>query len=240
MEESKGEVVFDSLNLDPHLFINEALNVVDDLVGDAFDFYQSQASAALKTEGSDRSQDLIMGISRVRTLVQSGLDKRLAMWEKYCLNHCFSVPEDFSLPSNDESPADTSISYGCLYDVDLDTELDSLRNKLSEVRKENVELNLEFLVLERKTASSNSQANYFNEALQLYEQSSVNEMFKEMMGTASDLRAKIGKLKRRKMEDSKLTNVDKVHTNGDISHHHKGFSNAKLDDIPEILAYLNL
>ena len=85
--------------------------------------------------------------------------------------------------------------------MDLDTELDSLRNKLSEVlsasyvdyflcfcnfirkyifqvRKENVELNLEFLVLERKTASSNSQANYFNEALQLYEQSSVNEMFK--------------------------------------------------------------
>ncbi|XP_022931718.1 protein MIS12 homolog isoform X1 [Cucurbita moschata] len=240
MEGSKSDVVFDSLNLDPQLFINEALNVVDDLVGDASDFYQSQASTALKSEGSDRSQDLIMGISRVRTLAQSGLDKRLAMWEKYCLNHCFSVPEDFSLPSNDESPADTSISYGCLYDVDLDTELDSLRNKLSEVRKENVELNQEFQALERKTASSNSQANYFNEALQLYEQSSVNEMFQEMMGTASDLRAEIGKLKRRKMEDSKLTNVDKVHTNGDISHHHKGFSNAKLDDIQEFLAYLNL
>ena len=47
MEESKGEVVFDSLNLDPHLFINEALNVVDDLVGDAFDFYQSYASLCL-------------------------------------------------------------------------------------------------------------------------------------------------------------------------------------------------
>ncbi|KAG6587622.1 Protein MIS12-like protein, partial [Cucurbita argyrosperma subsp. argyrosperma] len=208
MEGSKSDVVFDSLNLDPQLFINEALNVVDDLVGDASDFYQSQASTALKSEGSDRSQDLIMGISRVRTLAQSGLDKRLAMWEKYCLNHCFSVPEDFSLPSN--------------------------------VRKENVELNQEFQALERKTASSNSQANYFNEALQLYEQSSVNEMFQEMMGTASDLRAEIGKLKRRKMEDSKLTNVDKVHTNGDISHHHKGFSNAKLDDIQEFLAYLNL
>ncbi|KAG6589575.1 Protein MIS12-like protein, partial [Cucurbita argyrosperma subsp. sororia] len=238
MEGSKGEEVFDSLNLNPQLFINEALNIVDDLVDDAFDFYQTQASASLKTEGSDRSQDLILGISRVRTFVQSGLDKRLAMWEKYCLNHCFSVPEGFSLPSNDESPVVTSVSRDCLYDVDLDTELDFLRNKLSEVRKENVVLNQELQALERQTASSNSQVNRFNEALQLYEQNSVNEMFQEMMGTASELRAKIGKLKKRRMEESKLTKVEKIHTNGDISHHHKGFSNAKLDDIQEFLADL--
>lgn len=85
--------------------------------------------------------------------------------------------------------------------MDLDTELDSLRNKLSEVfsvsyvyylcfcisyfirkyifqvRKENFVLNQELQALERQTASSNSQVNYFNEALQLYEQNSVNEMF---------------------------------------------------------------
>ncbi|XP_038879945.1 protein MIS12 homolog [Benincasa hispida] len=229
MEGSKGEAVFDSLNLNPQLFINEALNIVDDLVDDAFGFYQSQASATLKTEGSDRSQDLTLGISRVRALVQLGLDKRLAMWEKYCLNHCFSVPEGFSLPSNDDSPGVTSISHD--YDVGLDTELDFLRNKLSEVRKENIVLNQELQALERQTATSNSQINHFNEALQLYEQNSVNEMFQEMMGTASELRAKIGKLKKRRMEESKLTKVEKVHTNGDISHYHNGLSNAKLDDI---------
>lgn len=44
MEGSKGEAVFDSLNMNPQLFINEALNVVDDLVDDAFDFYQSYCS----------------------------------------------------------------------------------------------------------------------------------------------------------------------------------------------------
>lgn len=43
-----------------------------------------------------------------------------------------------------------------------------------------------------------------------------------MMGTASELRTKIGKLKKRRMEESKLTEVEKVDTNGDISHHHKG------------------
>lgn len=92
-----------------------------------------------------------------------------------------------------------------------------------------------------------------------------------MMGTASELRTKIGKLKKRRMEESKLTKVEEVHTNGDISHHHNGrffkllhdqsiwfsivegeylshvvdacfssagFSNAKLDDIQELLADL--
>uniref|UniRef100_A0A0A0LPL2 Centromere protein Mis12 n=1 Tax=Cucumis sativus TaxID=3659 RepID=A0A0A0LPL2_CUCSA len=235
MEGSKGEVVFNSLNLNPQLFINEALNTVDDLVDDAFDFYQSQASAALKTESSDRSQDLTLGISQVRALVQLGLHKRLAMWEKYCLNHCFSVPEGFSLPSDDESPGVTSISHD--HDVDLDTELDLLRNKLSEVRKENIVLNQELQALERQTASSNSQISHFNEALQLYEQSSVNDMFQEMIRTASELRVKIGKLKKR-TEETKLAIVEKVHTNGDISHHHKGFSNAKLDDIQEFLSGL--
>ncbi|XP_050936998.1 protein MIS12 homolog [Cucumis melo] len=236
MEGSKGESVFNSLNLNPQLFINEALNTVDDLVDDAFDFYQSQASAALKTEGSDRSQDLTLGISQVRALVQLGLDKRLAMWEKYCLNHCFSVPEGFSLPSNDESPGVTSINHD--QDVDLDTELDLLRNKLSEVRKENIVLNQELQALERQTASSNSQISHFNEALQLYEQSSVNDMFQEMIKTASELRSKIGKMKKRRTEEAKLAKVEKVHTNGDISHHHNGFSNAKLDDIQEFLSDL--
>lgn len=31
-------------------------------------------------------------------MVQAVLDKRLGMWEKYCLLHCFAVPEGFSLP----------------------------------------------------------------------------------------------------------------------------------------------
>lgn len=39
MEGSESEAVFNSLNLNPQLFINEALNSVDDLVDDAFDFY---------------------------------------------------------------------------------------------------------------------------------------------------------------------------------------------------------
>ncbi|KGN63753.2 protein MIS12 homolog isoform X2 [Cucumis sativus] len=230
MEGSKGEVVFNSLNLNPQLFINEALNTVDDLVDDAFDFYQSQASAALKTESSDRSQDL--------TLVREY--RKSERWSNWVCISDWPCGKSTALITvfqclKDESPGVTSISHD--HDVDLDTELDLLRNKLSEVRKENIVLNQELQALERQTASSNSQISHFNEALQLYEQSSVNDMFQEMIRTASELRVKIGKLKKR-TEETKLAIVEKVHTNGDISHHHKGFSNAKLDDIQEFLSDL--
>ena len=33
-------------------------------------------------------------------MIQGVLDKRLEMWEKYCLRHCFSVPEGFSMPKS--------------------------------------------------------------------------------------------------------------------------------------------
>jgi hypothetical protein len=40
MEGSEGDAIFESLNLNPQLFINETLNTVDDLVDDAFHFFQ--------------------------------------------------------------------------------------------------------------------------------------------------------------------------------------------------------
>ncbi|XP_039011535.1 protein MIS12 homolog [Hibiscus syriacus] len=99
MEGSESEAIFDSLNLNPQLFINETLNTVDDLLNDAFDFYLQEASKLLKTDGSDRSHDLTKGINYICNMIQSSLDKRLAMWE-YCLRHCFMIPEGFSLPKN--------------------------------------------------------------------------------------------------------------------------------------------
>ena len=40
MEGSESEAIFESLNLNPQLFVNEVLNLVDDLLDGAFDFYQ--------------------------------------------------------------------------------------------------------------------------------------------------------------------------------------------------------
>lgn len=39
----------------------------------------------------------VQGVALIKKTIQSALDKRLVMWEEYCLNHCFEVPEGFSL-----------------------------------------------------------------------------------------------------------------------------------------------
>lgn len=47
MEGSKSEVVFDSMNLNPQLFINATINTVDDVVDEAFDFFTRLFSFSL-------------------------------------------------------------------------------------------------------------------------------------------------------------------------------------------------
>jgi len=39
------------------------------------------------------------GVDCIRQKVQSVLDQKLAVWEKYCLYHCFSLPQGFQLPN---------------------------------------------------------------------------------------------------------------------------------------------
>lgn len=39
MEGSESEAPFNSLNLNPQLFVNEVLNTVDNVVEDAFNFF---------------------------------------------------------------------------------------------------------------------------------------------------------------------------------------------------------
>lgn len=43
---------------------------------------------------------LLKGVIHLRNVIQTALDKRLGMWEKYCLRHCFAVPQGFSLERN--------------------------------------------------------------------------------------------------------------------------------------------
>lgn len=42
----------------------------------------------------------LQGVNVIRKMVQSNVDKRLLMWEQYCLDHCFEVPEGFVLPKS--------------------------------------------------------------------------------------------------------------------------------------------
>ncbi|TXG51556.1 hypothetical protein EZV62_024080 [Acer yangbiense] len=145
-----------------------------------------QASSHLKSDGTDRSQDLSKGVTYISNMIQTVLDKRLGMWEKYCLHHCFAVPEGFSLPQSNELPGESSMSKDALYDPDLDAQLDSLRDKLSAVGKESGQLSRELHALEKQSFSSDRFAGLASEALQLYEQHSVHDMFQEVEGAGGD------------------------------------------------------
>ncbi|XP_010435437.1 PREDICTED: protein MIS12 homolog isoform X1 [Camelina sativa] len=236
MEGSKSE----SMGLNPQLFINEAINTIEDYVDAAFEFYGQEASKILKIDGSDstKSQDLSNGIERVRGLVQSVMDKRMEMWEDYCLKYCFAVPDGFVLPKTEEKSSvysDQEMKDG-FYDQDLDAQLDSLRDKLNLVGKRSAELDSELQALERASVSREQSVRLVNEALELYDESSVGEMFKEMTKVASELRAKVDTLKTRRMKASESAKVERLNNHG------KEFSamtsDGKLEDLEKFQAEL--
>ncbi|XP_019086753.1 PREDICTED: protein MIS12 homolog isoform X2 [Camelina sativa] len=196
MEGSKSE----SMGLNPQLFINEAINTIEDYVDAAFEFYGQEASKILKIDGSDstKSQDL-------------------------------SNEEKSSVYSDQE------MKDG-FYDQDLDAQLDSLRDKLNLVGKRSAELDSELQALERASVSREQSVRLVNEALELYDESSVGEMFKEMTKVASELRAKVDTLKTRRMKASESAKVERLNNHG------KEFSamtsDGKLEDLEKFQAEL--
>ncbi|KAL1373130.1 hypothetical protein AAHE18_01G252300 [Arachis hypogaea] len=94
------EAIFESLNPNPQLFLNEIRNTLDNVVDEAFDFFHQEASTKLNYEGSiQRSEDLKKGVDCVWKRIQSVLDNRLAIWEKYFLLHCFAVLQGLHMPN---------------------------------------------------------------------------------------------------------------------------------------------
>lgn len=238
MEGSESEAIFDSLNLNPQLFINEVLNRVDDLLDGAFDFFHQEASTLLKIEGTDRAEDLAKGVGYLRNMIQSALDRPLTMWEKYCLRHCFVVPEGFSLPKANEPSGDIPMDVDAIDDTELDAQLESLRDKLTLVGKESAELNRELRALESQSLLSNHRAGSLNEALQLCEQYFDHDMFEELKRTAAELRAKVEKLKTKRVEETECIRMERMHiSNGDLfkMNHANGLSKATLEELQEFI-----
>ncbi|BAT76479.1 hypothetical protein LR48_Vigan01g269100 [Vigna angularis] len=237
MEGSESKAVFDALNLNPQLFCNEVLNNVDDVLDEAFNFFYQDASTKLNIEGTQKSQDLKRGVDCIRQRVQSVLDKQLGAWENYIIRHCFSLPRGFRLPNTDES-TESGHDPGAPFDPDIDAQLDSLREKLTEVAKDSEMLNQEIQLLERKSTVN---AGYINEAVQLYEKNSMNELFQEIVTTASELGMKLGKLNSSMIEETDQMKTKRIYsTEMDLSavHSAKGLSNKNLDDIEEFVGIM--
>ncbi|PKA51838.1 hypothetical protein AXF42_Ash008067 [Apostasia shenzhenica] len=192
MEGSKGEAAFSALGLNPQLFINGILNMVDDGVEAAFEFFHKEALKLLDSSGngsSNKSDDLVPGISSLRCSLEGVLDKQMSMWEKYCLMHCFSVPEEFIFPERHDSSGNHSKDF--LHpeasDEQLDLELDTLRSKLAAAGQKNAELQREIHSLEMKSQYDSATL----EVVQLYEENSVPQMYKEIGEAASKLNEKM-------------------------------------------------
>ncbi|KAJ4961888.1 hypothetical protein NE237_021798 [Protea cynaroides] len=236
MAGSESEAIFDSFNLNPQLFINEVLNAVDDMVDGAFEFYEQDASKLLAKTGADRSDELKKGISSIRHMIQAVLNKRLDMWEKYCLRHCFTVSEGFSLTKL--SPDDTPMDQDAPSDAELDAQLDSLREKLFVVGNESVELQRELQTLKKQSIICNSYSGSVNEALQLFEQNSTYETSQEIIRIASELRTRMERLKIRRREELDHIQVERMYNpNTDQTlMHSKGLSNAGLEYLQELAA----
>lgn len=241
MEGSESEAIFESLNLKPQLFINESLNLVDELVDGAFHHFQLEASRLLKTDSTDRSEDLQKGIDYIHNKVQASLDKRLVMWEQYCLRHCFTVPSGFSLPSGDEGSDNDPMDQDDTNDEQVEAKLDDLRDKLAENVKECAELNHELQELERKSTMSNQYISSVNEAVQLYEKSSAHDMFQDMLNAASELRRKMEQLKSKEMKEIERRRERANDANGDMLEfsYSNGLSKLRLDDLQDFIAKMN-
>ncbi|KAK3040226.1 hypothetical protein RJ639_028938 [Escallonia herrerae] len=225
MEGSESETIFDSLHLNPQLFINEVLNRLDDLLDGAFLFFRQQASTQLKVEGADRSDDLTKGVAHIRNMIQSNLDKRLAMWEKYCLMHCFVVPEGFSLRKTNESCDDNSVGFDDIGDSELDAQLDTLRDKLTSVGKESAELNKELRALERQSTLNNH---------------SAASLYGKLLRTASEFRAEVEKLKAQRVEESERKRNERLQITGDsfLMNRGNGLSGVALEELQGFVADL--
>ncbi|KAK1388044.1 2-aminoethanethiol dioxygenase-like [Heracleum sosnowskyi] len=238
MEGSESEAIFDSLNLNPQLFLNEILNRVDDLVDGALQCFHQEAATGLKIEGTNREDDLKKGVEYLQNMIYSALDRPLSMWEKYCLRHCFVVPQGFTLPVNNESTGEVAMDVDATDDTELDLQLNSLREKLVLVGKESAELNRELRMLERQSLLSNQRSRSLDEAVQLCEQYFDWDMFEELKKASSELRTKMEKLKTKRLEQTDCLKMNRMHTsNGSLFGVNcgNGLANTTLEELQQLM-----
>ncbi|XP_020084575.1 protein MIS12 homolog isoform X2 [Ananas comosus] len=235
MKVRESEAIFDVLGLNPQLFINEILNTVDDMVEGAFDFCLQRMPVVAGVGHAEKAKELPKGVYALRHLAKTILDKRMDSWEKYCLRHCFTVPEGFALPkANNLSTKDVLLEEE-LSDAEPDAWLDSMREKLSTIGKESGELQNEIFLLEKQSHFCTNYDATVAEAQQIFEESTVQEMFQDIARALPVLHCKISELNK-KRESLEHHRVRMLYGPTEDPHavHDDGFS-ARLEDVHDIL-----
>ncbi|GAB2281537.1 hypothetical protein Dimus_016119 [Dionaea muscipula] len=93
-------------------------------------------------------------------------------------------------------------------------------------------------ILERQSSLSDCLTSPMNEVLHLYGENHVDDMFQEMIGTESELRERIEKLKNKRLDENERERNERVYkteANASVFSSHKGLFNAKLEDLEAFL-----
>ncbi|XP_044440085.1 protein MIS12 homolog isoform X3 [Triticum aestivum] len=195
--EDETSMVEAALGLSPQIFINEVLNMVDDVRFQAFE--EGAPAAVGAATATNKAEELERGVNAICNLVTDVLNKRMNNWEMYCLRKCLTVPEGFVAPEDDNSSSMVLHKDGNS-DSELDAELNFLRKKLADANTESEELQREITSLERQATYKSSLNSSITEVLKLYEDKSIQDNIEAIVKAIPKLHQKMKVMKRKKVE----------------------------------------
>ncbi|CAN6278376.1 unnamed protein product [Urochloa humidicola] len=243
-DESAAAVAAEAaLGLSPHLFVDEALDIIADISAEAFEFCLQEAATSGvlgAATAAEKAADLKRGLNAIRHVVKDALDKKMTNWEKYCFQHCFNIPEGFVVPEDDNSCVNVLCNDGTT-DSNLDVELDSLRRKLESASKESENLQREMSSLERKTTYKRKLDSAVAEIQKLFEDKFVQKNFEDLAKAIPVLQQKINSMKKKRIEIGGLIAQQVWNTNGPRDNMHQAFAKgfiACTEDSQEIINIL--
>ncbi|XP_006647526.1 protein MIS12 homolog [Oryza brachyantha] len=186
-----------ALGLNAPLFVNSVLNAVDDVRYGAFEYCLQEGApeAVGAATATQKAEELERGVISIHNLVKDVLDKRMSNWEKYCLRHCFAIPEGFLTREDHSSSAKGSLNDGNS-DLDLDEELVSLRKKLEYANNESEELQRDISSLERQAECQRNLGSCMAELLKVFESKSFQDNFQDLVKAIPIFHQKLKGMKR--------------------------------------------
>ncbi|XP_058101407.1 protein MIS12 homolog isoform X2 [Magnolia sinica] len=173
-------------------------------------------------------------INEVLNAVDDMVDGAFDFYEQQASELLGNMGSDRSGELNRDSSGNSLLLEDVLSDAELDAQLDSLREKLVVVGRESAELHRELHALQKQSILSSSCARSVAEALEPFKQNSTHDMFKEMLRTASELRAKMEIMKAKRREEMERIRIERIY-NPDKSQsmmYSNGLS-ASLEDLQE-------
>ncbi|KAJ3706369.1 hypothetical protein LUZ61_010074 [Rhynchospora tenuis] len=233
--EGESDSVFDSLGLNPRLFLNDVLNAVDDLTDSAFHHFLQKAPEVIGSVGDEEAQALEKGTKSIQKLVNAAKAKGFGCWETQCLKQLFAVPKGFSLSEYNDSSKDLPIEVE-LCDKELDGELDSLRKKLAAAGKEHEELNSEIALLEKGSNFRTKFDASVAETLSLFEDDSIHEAFRDILKEMPKLHQKLSDMRTKSSVNVNNLLVSGSHDDA-VPARDEGFS-GRLEEVRDIINIL--